>query len=357
MKLRKVTVVLLLLAFCFFLVSCGSDDGVSIACVGYVKGEAGTVQNEKNGEERYILPAEFVRSFAVYTAFEKGETSLETGAQVLYSYDKVYMKTLVDSVSGEPQAFLEEMNEVAAVAGTSLHFGSMTGLRNSEEEFFEYLEKGCAFAESTGTLEDLKKAAELFLKNEILSRLLSVYEWKIGSKFVSRSAPLLQPKSKWYLENCRLYLSGQAIRGTKSIFIALAAVEEEGRVSFAVVAEQSGEDDPTNFAAVDAGNLCGSVFGIDYGFSFSSTELPGGGGITVGATIFKVTILVLAVILAGLIVLLVIVTTIERFKRNRAARIKYASPKKSGRNGDIGQEKGSEEEEKVSEEGVSEEQK
>ena len=54
--------------------------GLSIACVGYVKGEAGSVQNEKNGEERYILPAEFVRSFAVYTASEKGALSLETGA-------------------------------------------------------------------------------------------------------------------------------------------------------------------------------------------------------------------------------------------------------------------------------------
>ena len=192
--------------------------------------------------------------------------------------------------------------------------------------------KGCAFTESTGTLEDLKKAAELFLENGILCRLLSAYEWEIGSKFVSRSAPLLQPKSKWYLENCRLYLSGQAIRGTKNAFIALAAVEEEGRISFAVVAEQSGEDDPTNFAAVDAGNLCGGVFGIDYGFSFSSTELSGGGGITVGATIFKITILVLVVVLAGLLVLLIIVGTMERFKRNRAARIKYAPPKeKSGR--------------------------
>ena len=98
------------------------------------------------------------------------------------------------------------MNEVATLAGTSLRFGSMTGLRDSEEELFEYMGKGCAFTESTGTLEDLKKAAELFLENGILCRLLSAYEWEIGSKFVSRSAPLLQPKSKWYLENCRLYL-------------------------------------------------------------------------------------------------------------------------------------------------------
>ena len=103
MKLRKVTVVLLLLALCLSLASCGSNDGLSIACVGYVKGEAGSVQNEKNGEERYILPAEFVRSFAVYTASEKGALSLETGAQVLYSYDKIYMKTLVESASGEPR--------------------------------------------------------------------------------------------------------------------------------------------------------------------------------------------------------------------------------------------------------------
>lgn len=351
MKLRKVTVVLLLLALCLSLASCGSNDGLSIACVGYVKGEAGSVQNEKNGEERYILPAEFVRSFAVYTASEKGALSLETGAQVLYSYDKIYMKTLVESASGEPQAFLSKMNEVATLAGTSLRFGSMTGLRNSEEELFEYMGKGCAFTESTGTLEDLKKAAELFLENGILCRLLSAYEWEIGSKFVSRSAPLLQPKSKWYLENCRLYLSGQAIRGTKNAFIALAAVEEEGRVSFAVVAEQSGEDDPTNFAAVDAGNLCGSVFGIDYGFSFSSTELSGGGGITVGATIFKITILVLVVVLAGLLVLLIIVGTMERFKRNRAARIKYAPPKeKPGREESVGSEKDTGEEEKNAEE-------
>lgn len=59
------------MALCLSLASCGSNDGLSIACVGYVKGEAGSVQNEKNGEERYILPAEFVRSFAVYTASEK----------------------------------------------------------------------------------------------------------------------------------------------------------------------------------------------------------------------------------------------------------------------------------------------
>ena len=109
MKLRKVTVVLLLLALCLSLASCGSNDGLSIACVGYVKGEADSVQNEKNGEERYILPAEFVRSFAVYTASEKGALSLETGAQVLYSYDKIYMKTLVESASGEPQAFLSKI--------------------------------------------------------------------------------------------------------------------------------------------------------------------------------------------------------------------------------------------------------
>ena len=170
MKLRKVTVVLLLLALCLSLASCGSNDGLSIACVGYVKGEAGSVQNEKNGEERYILPAEFVRSFAVYTASEKGALSLETGAQVLYSYDKIYMKTLVESSSGEPQAFLSKMNEVATLAGTSLRFGSMTGLRDSEEELFEYMGKGCAFTESTGTLEDLKKAAELF-KNKLLDTL------------------------------------------------------------------------------------------------------------------------------------------------------------------------------------------
>ena len=351
MKLRKVTVVLLLLALCLSLASCGSNDGLSIACVGYVKGEADSVQNEKNGEERYILPAEFVRSFAVYTASEKGALSLETGAQVLYSYDKIYMKTLVESASGEPQAFLSKMNEVATLAGTSLRFGSMTGLRDSEEELFEYMGKGCAFTESTGTLEDLKKAAELFLENGILCRVLSAYEWEIGSKSVSRSAPLLQPKSKWYLENCRLYLSGQAIRGTKNAFIALAAVEEGGRISFAVVAEQSGEDDPTNFAAVDAGNLCGSVFGIDYGFSFSSTERSGGGGITVGSTIFKITILVLVVVLAGLLVLLIIVGTMERFKRNRAARIKYAPPKeKPGREESVGSEKDTGEEEKNAEE-------
>lgn len=270
MKLRKVTVVLLLLALCLSLASCGSNDGLSIACVGYVKGEAGSVQNEKNGEERYILPAEFVRSFAVYTASEKGSLSLETGAQVLYSYDKIYMKTLVESTSGEPQAFLSKMNEVATLAGTSLRFGSMTGLRDSEEELFEYMGKGCAFTESTGTLEDLKKAAELFLENGILCRLLSAYEWEIGSKFVSRSAPLLQPKSKWYLENCRLYLSGQAIRGTKNAFIALAAVEEEGRVSFAVVAEQSGEDDPGDvpfFLHAGAQRAClGTAFGGYAGF-------------------------------------------------------------------------------------------
>ena len=164
MKLRKVTVVLLLLALCLSLASCGSNDGLSIACVGYVKGEAGSVQNEKNGEERYILPAEFVRSFAVYTASEKGALSLETGAQVLYSYDKIYMKTLVESASGEPQAFLSKMNEVATLAGTSLRFGSMTGLRDSEEELFEYMGKGCAFTESTGTLEDLKRRQSCFWK-------------------------------------------------------------------------------------------------------------------------------------------------------------------------------------------------
>ena len=108
MKLRKVTVVLLLLALCLSLASCGSNDGLSIACVGYVKGEAGSVQNEKNGEERYILPAEFVRSFAVYTASEKGALSLETGAQVLYSYDKIYMKTLVSRLPASRRRFCQK---------------------------------------------------------------------------------------------------------------------------------------------------------------------------------------------------------------------------------------------------------
>ena len=113
----------------------------------------------------------------------------------------------------------------------------------------------------------------------------------------------------------------------------------------------NGRSEVNLFAAVDAGNLCGSVFGIDYGFSFSSTELSGGGGITVGATIFKITILVLVVVLAGLLVLLIIVGTMERFKRNRAARIKYAPPKeKPGREESVGPEEGTGEEEKTAEE-------
>ena len=83
MKLRKVTVVLLLLALCLSLASCGSNDGLSIACVGYVKGEAGSVQNEKNGEERYILPAEFQKLCGVYCLRKRSAFLGDRGAGAL----------------------------------------------------------------------------------------------------------------------------------------------------------------------------------------------------------------------------------------------------------------------------------
>ena len=113
--------------------------------------------------------------------------SLETGAQVLYSYDKIYMKTLVESASGEPQAFLSKMNEVATLAGTSLRFGSMIGLRDSGEELFVYMGKGCALTEGTGCSNprangSLKTVGFIFPGRQSEGRKMPLSLWRLWRK-------------------------------------------------------------------------------------------------------------------------------------------------------------------------------
>ena len=300
--------------------SCAGVD-VSPACVGYASGKAGETAYAHRENDPYILPSEIVKAFAVFAA----NPEKETAARVLYDDDPVWLKGMLHNAGVSREELISAMNEKAQREGLDLSFGSLTGMKDREEDLCRLLgETDPGFIESRGTLAALKKTAELFYGDETLSALLclSSYAFQDGS-VKSRSAPLISDKSQFGLKQAVLYIGGTAVYNGQTAYAAIAAVKEE-ETSFSAVGENSGNDSPVFYAATDAGNLCGLALGVNYDLAYSASKDPDKAGMTVGASIFGGFVIVFAIVCGVMLLVAAILGIVTVSRRNRAGRRKYA---------------------------------
>ena len=324
---RKAVCILCLAALCLPLVcaSCSSVE-VSPACVGYAAGKEGELSFAHRENKELILPPLFVQAFALYAANADGNAC----KSVIYGGDVRYVKGLADSLSETPDGLVALMNETAQKNGLSCSFGSVCGQKDRETELRSLFgETTPDFKESRGTLSDMKKAAELFTENNALSLALSgsAAELADGSQKSRTDAPLVSENSQFRLKEALWYLAGNAVMDGRRIYAAVCAVEDGGARAYAAVLEDSGEDVPVNYAACDAGNLCGRTLGQNYGLAYSPSRDPDRAGMTVGSSIFTGAFLVILIAAGVMLAVAVTIGVISTVRRNRAGRIKYA-PKK-----------------------------
>lgn len=326
------------------LVSCTSGAGVSPACVGYYAGTDNLISYNWHGEDQLILPPEMIRCFALYTVLENSNSSEDTAAQqdlaaqILYRFQPAYMKTVVMLAGTAPEGFLSKMNERAAALGLSATtFGSITGAEKSEKALWALFSESDgepSFSVSRSDLADLQKMAVLFHESPALSAILSTNHWSFTgiSATQTRTGYLLNDQSELYLQSTVLYLSGQGYdKEGAAIRVAMAGVEENGALSFSAVAVCGTNCDLEMYASCDAGNLCGKVLQKNYRLSYlpdKAVTNEKGGSWFVGMDFFFRVIVFLLPVLGGLLLLLIITSTVLRFKRNIAGRKKYCRDSK-----------------------------
>lgn len=337
---RLLSLALVLLTLFPLLCACGGTAGVSYACTGYSASymESKEALSFKNNEKQ-LLPSEIVRAVALYAAMEQGLENEDVVARVVYDFSgdggMLYMKTAIDAAGGA-EALLEKMNALAAEwALYNTSFGSLTGSVSKEKELYALMELGePAFESSLSTTSDLLVLGQKLYKNDLLRTLLSVRAYQLeGDKGKStRRAPLLDDRDDRYLANACFYLGGTVVdeRGRKT-GMGVAAVEEEGRLSFAAASSHSGNEDPLLYLSADLGNLCGKIHGKIYGLSVS----PQGsqvvedeeGTVFLGTNLFYVIVFFFLVIVGVLALLGIAISIYNVIKRNREGRRKYAPPK------------------------------
>ncbi|MBQ8235817.1 MAG: hypothetical protein IJZ37_03930 [Clostridia bacterium] len=344
-KFLRITAVFCALLFLLGLFAgCGEGAGVTPACIAYSAGAAGEQPTLNwNEEEQQLLPAEIVRATALLAAFEKGYDSELMAARVVYDYSAVYMKEIV-SFFGTPQALLSEMNDVAKeLSLEQTSFGNVTGTVATEKALYEALElEQGEFVPAYSTVADLTVLGKALYENETLRALYGTQTYRFGDSGggKSRNAPLLRKGADQYLENALFYLFGTVTDGNKKMTgVAIAAVEEDGKIAFSAVAEHSGLEDPTLFAAADGGNLCGQVLGKNYGLNYnpkaSSNENAGDKGtVRIGTNLFYVIVFLFLAVLGVLAVVGITFSVINTVKRNREGRRKYCTPKEQPKSGE-----------------------
>lgn len=335
-KSRIVVVLWLVCILTSFFAACSSGAGVTPACCGYAAGKGGEELSYRWHEnDEMILPAEFVRCFALYTLGEDTDKTL--ALRILYDYDAVYMKSLLDKAGLSYDELVTKMNEKSKSEGFGFSFGSAVGTNESETALLSLLGKSeRAYTASTGTLTGACKLAKAFNESPLLSELLSSGTAKFDTGAAkSRVAPLLASAGQYYLETAKIYLAGNAVKNGQTAYMVIAAVcdkDENGNDadSYAAVGIQCGNDSPIYYGAVDAGNLCGKVLGKNYMLShLGGGEDVSGGGMTVGATIFKVIVLGFVAVAGVLLVIVIINGIITRAKRNVEGRKRYSAPRES----------------------------
>jgi hypothetical protein len=337
MKLLKTYSLLLVLVLTVpMLVGCLPESaGVTAACIGYSAGAEGADERLSfENEEKRLVPGEIVRAMALLAAHRAGFSDEKTMARVIFDYDAIYMKAIVQYMGGY-YLLLDAMNEYAASCGMkNTVFGSLTGSVKWESDLYAALESVSAeFSESFSTTSDLLMMARQIYENETLSALYGVraYEFSGESAPKTRNAPLLRPGNDCYLESAVLYVGGTVVdAGGKVTGIALCGVKEGEEIAFSAVAEHSGAEDPIPYMAADGGNLCGKVLGKDYNLNKSpeATDLSGEDGtVFLGTNLFYVIVfLILAAVLA-LFAVGAVIAFVNTMKRNIEGRKKYAPPK------------------------------
>lgn len=339
MKLRKLYCVLcaLLLTVPLFAGCLSQSAGVTVACIGYSAAEKGqSEQLSFENKEVRLLPGELVRAMALLAASAEGMEDESTFARVIFDYDTVYMKAVVNHF-GSPEGLLSRMNALALELGMkNTVLGSISGTVKGEGSLYAALEmEAPAFKESKSTTSDLLLLAERIYSTPVLAELYSKrdYAFSEGKTPKTRNAPLLQKGNDCYLENAVLYIGGTVMdAGKKVTGIALAAVEEDGRIAFSAVADHSGLEDPAPYMAADAGNLCGKILGKSYGLNKApqgSDVTEGEGTVFLGTNLFYVIVFILLVVVALLGILAIALGIVNTLKRNAEGRRKYAPPKDS----------------------------
>ncbi len=343
-NVKRTALLMVLLLLLGIFAGCAQGAGVTPACIAYSAG----IEGEQaalgwNEEEQQLLPAEIVRATALLAALEKGYENEAIAARVVYDYGAVYMKEIV-SFFGDPGDLLAEMNAVAKKLSLEhTTFGNVTGTVPTEKALYEAmaLVQG-EFASNYSTVSDLTVLGKALYENETLRALYSTQTYRFGDSGggKSRNAPLLRKGADQYLENALFYLFGTVTDGNRKMTgVAIAAVEEDGKIAFSAVAEHSGLEDPTLFAAADGGNLCGQVLGKDYGLNYnpkaSSNQNTGDKGtVRIGTNLFYVIVFLFIAVLTALAVVGITFSVINTVKRNREGRRKYCTPKEQPKNGD-----------------------
>jgi hypothetical protein len=248
---------------------------------------------------------------------------------------KVYMKRVVDTAGGV-EALLEKMNALADEWGLyHTSFGSLTGAVNREKELYALMELGePAFESSLSTTSDLLVLGQKIYENELLRPLFTARSYRFegdeGDRL--RRAPLLDERDDRHLENALFYIGGSVVDGAgRRTGAGVAAVEEEGRISFSAASSYSGNEDPVLYLSADLGNLCGKIHGKSYGLAVS----PQGsqvvedeeGTVFLGTNLFYVIMFFFLVIVGVLALLGIAISIYNVIKRNREGRRKYAPPK------------------------------
>ena len=318
----KLLIVALLAAFCLsLLISCSSDD-VSPACAAYAAGKAGELQVAHREAEELILPSEFVRAFSLWA----GGADEEICKNVIFDNNPRYVKDYLERLGKTPEELLALMNEKAKSFG-DLTFGSLAGLRDAEEELYRLYEREAPdFTESRGTLEAVKNAAEVFSQDEALIAVLS----KGGVTLAdgtnkTRSAPLVSRNSQYHLAEARWYLSGNAVKDGKQVFVAVGEVRDGG-TAYAAVCIDSGDDSPVNYASVDVANLCGQVLGQNYGLKYMPSKSEDVADQPLGYQVLWYAIVIILIAAGVMLAVAVTIGVVRTIRRNREGRKKYAPP-------------------------------
>ena len=308
--------------------SCTSGAGVSSACVGYAAGE-GEEALFWHAEDRFCPPIEFVRAYILLCALEEDETIFEEDLpmRIVYAYDDVYLRALLERVRTDPDKWLAAINDYARSLGmTDTVFTSLTGTAEGDNALraaFSLPEK--EHVPNVTTLKDLLCLGRALYERPAVRALYAGYTATFAgsSQEKTRNVPLLRPSSDLYLPDARMALGGWCKTDGSVRYVALAAVEADGKKALSAVAARTNGDDALLYASCDAGNLCGKCLGKDYGLEYLPAAVPGGAGVTVGWGIFHRVILIILALAILLAVVLIVVGAIVRFKRNREGRKKY----------------------------------
>lgn len=312
--------------------ACSEDlSDVSPACLGYAAGETSEIYS-RHAKDAFYIPVEIVRAFFIYTAKDGVDKQEDLFWRLIYDYDSLYARSVLEKFFQSPEDALEKMNRKAEALGlTGTVFHSITGSSDSEDALYTALKlEKLPFIGSRTCLRDCFLICRAFAEDPTMREILGTRSVKFPeiSERKYRVAPLLDDASDFRVEETVLSIGGWTTNDSgKDQYVSLAAVEIEGRRSCAAVSAHTGDTGALSYASCDCGNLCGKVLGREYNLSYLPGGNTGGTGLVVGRSFFAAVLIILLCATAVVLILLIAVGVTVRFKRNREGRKKYTPPK------------------------------